>query len=30
MVPMPVADSFDAMNASFLEQCMERRQAVLR
>jgi hypothetical protein len=30
MVPMPVADSFDAMNARFLEQCMERRQAVLR
>ena len=30
MVPMPVADSFDAMNARFVEQCMERRQAVLR
>ena len=30
MVPMPVADSFDAMNARFLEQCVERRQAVLR
>ena len=24
MVPMPVADSFDAMNARFLEQCVER------
>jgi hypothetical protein len=30
MVPMPVADSFDAMNARFLEQCVARRQAVLR
>jgi transposase len=30
MVPMPVADSIDAMNARFLEQCVERRQAVLR
>ena len=30
MVPMPVADSFDAMNARFLEQCVTRRQAVLR
>ena len=30
MVPMPVADNFDAMNARFIEQCMERRQAVLR
>ena len=30
MVPMPVADSFDAMNARFVEQCMERRHAVLR
>lgn len=30
MVPMPVADSFDAMNARFLEQCAVRRQAVLR
>ncbi|OHC46835.1 MAG: transposase [Rhodobacteraceae bacterium GWE1_64_9] len=30
MVPMPVADSFDALNARFLEQCVERRQAVLR
>ena len=30
MVPMPVADSFDAMNARFLERCVERRQAVLR
>ena len=29
MVPMPVADSFDAMSARFLEQCVERRQAVL-
>jgi len=30
MVPMPVADSFDAINARFLEQCVERGQAVLR
>jgi transposase len=30
MVPMPVADSFDAMNARFLDQCVARRQAVLR
>lgn len=30
MVPMPVVDSFDALNARFLEQCAERRQAVLR
>lgn len=30
MVPMPVAESFDAMNARFLEQCVQRRQAVLR
>jgi transposase len=30
MVPMPVADNFDMMNARFLEQCVERRQAVLR
>ena len=30
MVPMPVADSFDAMNARFLEQCVARRSAVLR
>jgi hypothetical protein len=30
MVPMPVADSFDALNARFLEQCVERKQAVLR
>ena len=30
MVPMPVADSFEAMNARFLEQCLKRRQAMLR
>jgi transposase len=30
MVPMPVADSFDAMNTRFLDQCVDRRQAVLR
>lgn len=30
MVPMPVPDSFEAMNARFLEQYVERRQAVLR
>jgi transposase len=30
MVPMPVADSIDAMNARFLDQCVARRQAVLR
>lgn len=27
---MPVADSFDAMNARFPEQGVKRRQAVLR
>jgi len=27
---MPVADSFDAMTARFLKQCVDRRQAVLR
>jgi transposase len=30
MVPRPEAPSFDALNARFLEQCMERRQAILR
>ncbi len=30
MTPLPVADSFDALNARLLEACMKRRQAVLR
>jgi hypothetical protein len=30
MVPRPEAPSFDALNARFLDQCMERRQAILR
>jgi transposase len=30
MAPLPVAENFDAMNARFLEQCVARRQAVLR
>lgn len=30
MVPMPVAESFDALNAYFLEQCVVRQRAVLR
>ena len=30
MVPRPEAPSFDALNARFVEQCMERRQAILR
>jgi len=30
MTGIPGADSFDAMNARFLEQCVDRRQAVLR
>src|SRR5665213_1296955 len=30
MTPLPVADSFDALNARFLDACMKRRQAVLR
>ncbi|GMM62535.1 hypothetical protein NUTIK01_33120 [Novosphingobium sp. IK01] len=30
MVPRPEAPSFDALNARFLEQCVERRQAILR
>ena len=30
MTPVPVADSLDALNARLLQQCLERRQAVLR
>jgi DNA replication protein DnaC len=30
MTPLPVADSFDALNARFVDACMKRRQAVLR
>src|SRR5271165_1024787 len=30
MTPLPVAESFDALNARFLDACKKRRQAVLR
>jgi len=30
MTPVPVADSFDALNARFLDACTKRRQAILR
>ena len=30
MTPLPVADSFDALNARFLDACVKRRHAVLR
>jgi DNA replication protein DnaC len=30
MTPLPVADSFDALNARFLDACVKRRQAILR
>ena len=30
MTPLPVADSFDALNARFLDACTKRRQAILR
>ena len=30
MTPLPVADSFDALNARLLDACVKRRQAVLR
>jgi transposase len=30
MTPLPVADSFDALNARFLNACAKRRQAILR
>ena len=30
MTPLPVADSFDALNARLLDACMKRRQAILR
>ena len=30
MTPLPVAESFDALNARFLDACMKRRQAILR
>ena len=30
MTPLPVADSFEALNARFLDACTKRRQAILR
>jgi transposase len=30
MTPLPIADSFDALNAGFLDACAKRRQAILR
>jgi transposase len=30
MTPLPVAGSFDALNARFLDACVKRRQAILR
>ena len=30
MTPLPVAESFDALNARFLDACTKRRQAILR
>ena len=30
MTPLPIADSFDALNARLLDACTKRRQAVLR
>jgi hypothetical protein len=30
MTPLPVAESFNALNARFLDACMKRRQAILR
>lgn len=30
MTPLPVAESFDALNAWFLDACTKRRQAILR
>jgi transposase len=30
MTPLPVAESFEALNARFLDACMKRRQAILR
>ena len=30
MTPLPIADSFDALNARFLDACTKRRQATLR
>jgi transposase len=30
MTPLPVADSFDTLNARFLDACCKRRQAILR
>jgi transposase len=30
MTPLPVAESFDTLNARFLDACMKRRQATLR
>jgi transposase len=30
MTPLPIADSFDALNARFLDACTKRRQAILR
>ncbi|MGI8567887.1 MAG: hypothetical protein ACR2KT_01760 [Methylocella sp.] len=30
MTPLPVAESFEALNAQFLEACTKRRPAILR
>ena len=30
MTPLPVVDSFDALNTRFLDACVDRRQAILR
>jgi transposase len=30
MTPLPVTDSFDALNAQFIDACLKRRQAILR
>ena len=30
MTPLPVAESYDALNARFLDACAKRRQAILR
>jgi hypothetical protein len=30
MVPMPVADDIDALNAQLMDKCTKRQQAVLR
>ncbi|WP_256378582.1 hypothetical protein [Methylocystis sp. ATCC 49242] len=30
MTPLPVAESFEALNARFLDACTKRRRAILR